>query len=201
MKNANQVGEHKTYASGCLIAVAVMSILAVVGAIVLSIYWNKYWYEDDNACRREPMDNLNHFHTEMKGYLSAHEGRFPTGQGAAGLGELVPYLPYLRLKDDKEVEISPDIFTENHSSYAYVASGLNENELDCVIPVIFEKPWNRKLIRVLLSDGRVDVLEGKGFLNCCQVIGHYKDLSGNNSPFWETLLRNAEYIDHKRMFF
>ena len=88
----------------------------------------------------------------MKGYLSAHEGRFPTGQGAAGLGELFPYLPYLRLKDDKEVEISPDIFTENHSSYAYVASGLNENELDCVIPVIFEKPWNRKLIRVLLSD-------------------------------------------------
>lgn len=201
MKNANHVGEHKTYASGCLIAVAVLGILLFVGTIVLSVCWNKYWYEEDNASRRDSMDNLKHFHTEIKAYLSEHEGRYPAKQGAEGLGELVVYLPYLRVKDDKAVKINPDIFTENHSSYAYVASGLNENELDCVIPVIFEKPWNRKLIRVLLSDGRVDVLEGKGFLNCCQVIGHYKDLSGNNSPFWETLLRNAEYIDHKRMFF
>ncbi len=182
---------HSRFLWGCLIAVAA-SVIVIVAAI---IGFSHYWFVQDNAARREPMENLAHFHSELQAYLSAHEGRYPAAQGADGLGEVVAYLPYLRVKDDKGVEIAPDIFTENHTSYAFVASGMNEKELDGNMPVIFEKPWNRKHVRVLLCDGRIEVLEVKRFKNCSQVVEYYQERSNGSSPAWETLRRNAEYID------
>lgn len=190
MTGVTHSGKHKIF-WGCLVAV----VLAVILIVVAAISWSAYWYEQDNAARRDPMENLADFHTKLQSYLSAHEGKYPAGQGAEGLGELQVYLPYLRVKDDKVVEINPDIFTEHHTSYAYVASGLNEKDLDDGMPVIFEKPWNRKRVRVLLKNGRIEMLENSQLNNCCQVVEYYRKRSQGESPVWETLRRNAEYID------
>ena len=190
MTGVTHGGKHKIF-WGCLIAV----VLAVILIVVAAISWSAYWYEQDNAARRDPMENLADFHTKLQSYLSAHEGKYPAGQGAEGLGELQVYLPYLRVKDDKVVEINPDIFTEHHTSYAYIASGLNEKDLDDGMPVIFEKPWNRKRVRVLLKNGRIEVLENSQLNNCRHVVEYYRKRSQVESPVWETLRRNAEYID------
>ena len=190
MTGVTHGGKHKIF-WGCLIAV----VLAVILIVVAAISWSAYWYEQDNAARRDPMENLADFHTELQSYLSAHEGKYPAGQGAEGLGELQVYLPYLRVKDDKVVEINPDIFTERHTSYAYIAFELTEKDLDDEMPVIFEKPWNRKRVRVLLKNGRIEMLENSQLNNCCQVVEYYRKRSQGESPVWETLRRNAEYID------
>ena len=190
MTGVTHGGKHKIFL-GCLVAV----VLAVILIVVAAISWSAYWYEQDNATRRDPMENLANFHTELQSYLSAHEGKYPAGQGAEGLGELQVYLPYLRAKDDKVVEINPDIFTEHHTSYADIASGLTKKDLDDGMPVIFEKPWNRKRVRVLLKNGRIEVLENSQLNNCRQVVEYYRKRSQGESPIWETLRRNAEYID------
>ena len=190
MTGVTHGGKHKIF-WGCLIAVVLAAILIVVAAIS----WSAYWYEQDNAARRDPMENLADFHTKLQSYLSAHEGKYPAGKGAEGLGELQVYLPYLRAKDDKVVEINPDIFTERHTSYAYIAYGLTEKDLDDGMPVIFEKPWNRKRVRVLLKNGRIEVLENSQLNNCRQVVEYYRNRLQGESPVWETLRRNAEYID------
>ena len=190
MTGVTHSGKHKIFL-GCLVAVVLAAILIVAAAMS----WSAYWYEQDNAARRDPMENLADFHTKLQSYLSAHEGKYPAGQGAEGLGELQVYLPYLRVKDDKVVEINPDIFTEHHTSYAYIAFGLSEKDLADGMPVIFEKPWNRKRVRVLLKNGRIEMLENSQLNNCCQVVEYYRKRSQGESPVWETLRRNAEYID------
>ena len=190
MTGVTHGGKHKIF-WGCLVAVVLAAFLIVAAAMS----WSAYWYEQDNAARRDPMENLADFHTELQSYLSAHEGKYPAGQGAEGLGELQVYLPYLRAKDDKVVEINPDIFTEHHTSYAYIASGLTTKDLDDGMPVIFEKPWNRKRVRVLLKNGRIEVLENSQLNNCRQVVEYYRNRLQGESPVWETLRRNAEYID------
>ncbi|MBQ7177206.1 MAG: hypothetical protein IJS08_07300, partial [Victivallales bacterium] len=63
------------------------------------------------------------------------------------------------------------------------------------MPVIFEKPWNRKRVRVLLKNGRIEVLENSLLNNCRQVVEYYRKRSQGESPAWKTLRRNAEYID------
>ena len=176
-----------------MIAVAVIVILIATATIHFN-YWNNYWYEEDNAQRREPMDNLVHFHDELKTYLAEHEGRYPAEHGVHGLAELTALLSDLRVKDDKHVSTDPDYLSERITSYAYVASGLSEKEMESGMPVIFEKPRHRGSIRVLLSDGRVEVLENKGFKYCRQVVEFYKERSNGTSAAWETLLRNAESI-------
>ena len=133
MTGVTHGGKHKIFL-GCLVAV----VLAVILIVVAAISWSAYWYEQDNAARRDPMENLADFHNKLQSSLPAHEGKYPAGQGAEGLGELQVYLPYLRVKDDKVVEINPDIFTERHTSYAYIASELTEKDLDDEMPVIFE---------------------------------------------------------------
>ena len=190
MTGVANIGKHQI-AWGCLIAV----VLAVILIVAAAMSWSAYWYEQDNAARRDSMENLTDFHTELQSYLSAHEGKYPAGQGVEGLGELQAYLPYLRVKDDKVVEINPDIFTEHHTSYAYIASGLNEKDLDDGMPVIFEKPWNRKCVRVLLKNGRIEVLENSQFNSCRQMVEYYRKRSQGESPVWKTLLLNAAYID------
>ena len=186
--------KHKKPNWGCLSVMVALGIL-IVGAIVCAIIWNEYWYREDNAKRREPMENLAHFHHELKAYLSTHEGRYPTEQGVYGLAELVVLLSDLRVKDDKYVGTDPDYLSEHITSYAYVASGLSKQELDGDMPVIFEKPRLRKSIRILLGDGRVEVLEHKSFKNCRQVVEYYRERSKNASSAWETLLHNADYYN------
>ena len=186
--------KHKKLNWGRLSVMVALGIL-IVGAIVCAIIWNEYWYREDNAKRREPMENLAHFHHELKAYLSTHEGRYPTEQGVYGLAELVVLLSDLRVKDDKFVGMNPDYLSEDITSYAYVASGLSEQELDGDMPVIFEKPRLFKSIRVLLGDGHVEVLEHKRFKNCRQVVEYYRESSKSASSAWETLLHNADYYN------
>ncbi len=190
---ANSPAKHNGIAWGCLIAVAVFVIL-IATATLLFNRWNNYWYEDDNALRREPMDNLVHFHDELKTYLAEHEGRYPAEHGVHGLAELTARLSDLRVKDDRHVSTDPDYLSERITSYAYVASGLSEKEMESGMPVIFEKPSHRDSVRVLLSDGHVEVLENRGFKYCRQVVEFYKERSNETSAAWEILLRNAESI-------
>ena len=181
------------FVHGCLIATGVSVVLIAAAVTGLGMAFSAYWYKIDNAERRDPVENLARFHRELKTYLAEHEDRYPPGRGVAGLGELVVLLSDLRVKDDTSVDTDPDFLYEGVTSYAYVASGLSRKELDDGMPVIFEKPGNRDRIRVLLSDGRIEVLECKDFKNCRGVIEYYRARSKNASPAWEALLRNAEY--------
>ena len=200
METTNHVEKHSLLSIGCLFA-AIALVMLIASATVAYICWNKHWYEEDNVRRREPMENIVHFQHKLKAYLSTHEGRYPEKQGVAGLAELVVLLSDLRVKDDEHVGTDPDYLSEQITSYAYVASGLSEKEMDGDMPVIFEKPWHRKSIRVLLSNGHVDVIETAGLKNCRQVVGYYKGRSKTTSAAWETLLRNADVIDHKSFSF
>ena len=181
------------FVHGCLIVVTVSVVVIAAAVTGLSMAFSAYWYRIDNAERRDPMENLARFHRELKNYLAEHKGRYPPGRGVAGLGDLVVLLSDLRVKDDTSVDTDPDFLYEGVTSYAYVASGLSQTELDGGMPVIFEKPRNRDRIRVLLSDGRIEVLDCKGFKSCREVIEYYRERSKKASPAWETLLRNAEY--------
>ena len=121
--------------------------------------------------------------------------QYPAEKGVFGLAELVSLLSDLRVKDDKNVWTDPDYLTERITSYAYIASGLSEKEMDVGMPVIFEKPWNRKRVRVLLCDGRVEELELNGINICSKVVEYYKERVDRTSTAWDILLRNAKYID------
>lgn len=192
----NPIPNQKTsFTRVCLIAVTAAFILITTAGTFFSMVWTRYWYEEDNAKRRDPMENLARFRSELKTYLSLHEGRYPAKPGVHGLGELTVYMSDLRLKDDKYVGTDPDYLSEQITSYAYVASGLSEKELDADMPVIFEKPWNGNRIRVLLSGGRVKIIEGRKFKNCSGIVMYFKERSKKTSSAWKTLIRNAESID------
>ena len=179
---------------GCLLVV-VISIILITSTSIFFLFWNNYWYKEDNALRREPIDNLVNFNDELKDYLSGHEGNYPDEQGVYGLAELTSKSSDLRMKDDKNVSIDPDYLSEQSTSYAYVASGLSVKEMESSMPVLFEKPFNRDHIHVLFSDGRMEVIESKEFKNTRQVIEYYKKRSNGTSAAWDTLLQNAETIE------
>lgn len=178
-----------------MIIMAISAVLIVIATIVVYNHVSNYYYEQDNAARRNPMDNLANFHHQLKEYLVEHEGQYPAEKGVFGLAELVSLLSDLRVKDDKNVWTDPDYLTERITSYAYIASGLSEKEMDVGMPVIFEKPWNRKRVRVLLCDGRVEELELNGINSCSKVVEYYKERVDRTSTAWDILLRNAKYID------
>ena len=187
--------QKKSFIRGCLIAIAAGFILITTAGTFFSIVWTRYWYEEDNAKRRDPMENLARFHSELKTYLSRHEGRYPAKPGVHGLAELTVILSDLRVKDDRYVGTDPDYLSEQITSYAYVAAGLSKKELDEDMPVIFEKPWNGDRIRVLLSGGRVEIIEGRKFKTCSGIVTCFKERSKKTSSAWKTLIRNAESID------
>ena len=187
--------QKKTFIREYLIAVTAGFILITTTGTVFSMVWTRYWYEEDNAKRRDPMENLARFRSELKTYLSRHEGRYPAKPGVHGLAELTVYLSDLRVKDDQYVGTDPDYLSEQITSYAYVASGLSEKELDADMPVIFEKPWNGNRIRVLLNGGRVEIIEGRKFKNCSGIVTYFRERSKKTSAVWEPLIRNAESID------
>ena len=176
---------------GCLAAPAVLILLIIAAALGLS----EYSYREDNARRPDPMENLARFHRELKRYQSEHEGRCPPRPGVDGLSELTVLLSDLRVKDDRSADTAYDHVFEASTSYAYVAAGLTGKELDATMPVIFEKPWNRARVRVLLGDGRIEIPERTGFKNCREVIVYFRERAKGSSPAWDALLRNAEHID------
>ena len=180
---------------GCLIVAVVVFLLLAAAGVCFVIMLRDAWYEEDNLRRREPVENLECFRRHARSYLAAHENRYPEGRGVEGLKELAVLLSDLRLKDDRAADIDPDILREASTSYAYVASGLAERELEDPMPVIFEKPWGRERIRVLLSDGNIEVLEVGRLGSCREVVGHFRARAKKDSPAWETMIRNAEYID------
>ena len=194
MTMTNHTEKQSVLVLGCLIAVA-LSILTIATTSVFIYYWNNYLYEQDNMGSLEPTENLANINDELNDYLSEHEGNYPDEQGVNGLAELTEKSSDLRAKDDKNVSTDPDELSEQSTSYAYVASGLSKKDMESGMPVLFEKPSNRDSIRVLMSDGRMEVIENKGFKNIRQVIEYYKERSNGTSPAWDTLLRNAETIE------
>ena len=84
---------------GCLLVV-VISIILITSTSIFILFWNNYWYKEDKALRREPIDNLVNFNDVLKDYLSEHEGNYPDEQGVYGLAELTSKSTDLRMKDD-----------------------------------------------------------------------------------------------------
>ena len=179
---------------GCLLVVA-FAIFLIAMTSVGFYYWNNYRYEQENMVRDDSMDNLANFNDELKDYLSEHEGNYPDEQGVNGMAEMNAKSSDLSVKDDENVSPAPDDQSEQNTSYAYVASGLSVKEMESGMPVLFEKPLNRDHIHVLLSDGRMEVIENKGFKNVRQVIEYYKERSNGTSAAWDTLLRNADSLE------
>ena len=49
-------------------------VLFVVATIVVYNHVSNYYYEQDNAARRDPMDNLAKFHHQLKSIWSSMKG-------------------------------------------------------------------------------------------------------------------------------
>ena len=92
-------------------------VLFVVATIVVYNHVSNYYYEQDNAARRDPMDNLAKFHHQLKKYLVEHEGQYPGEKGVYGLAELFSLLSVLRVKDDKNVETAPVVTKIIHKTF------------------------------------------------------------------------------------
>ena len=176
---------------GCLAAPAVLILSVIAAALGLS----ECSYREDNALRPDPMENLARFHRELKRYQAEHEDRCPPKPGVDGLCELTVRLSDLRVKNDRSADTAYDHVFEESTSYAYVAAGLTGKELDAAMPVIFEKPRYRAQVRVLLSDGRIEIPDRTDFQNCREVVVHFRGRAEGSSPAWDALLRNAEHID------
>lgn len=178
---------------GCIILIISISGLIVITTKIFSVYF----YIQDNSKRKDSTTNLNNFSNEFKRYLISHDDKYPPSQGVRGLRELdIVLISDFAAKDDKEVMFDYDVMREQNTSYAYVASNLSAKGLGDRMPIVFEKPWNKNDIHVLMSDGRIEILRNMKFKNCRSLIEHFKKQSKEKSFIWDTLIENAQYIDN-----
>ncbi|MBQ9337493.1 MAG: hypothetical protein IJS14_09385 [Lentisphaeria bacterium] len=181
---------------GIIFAVCVCLFLAVV---FMDDIFSVFEYDSHNAERQDSMTNIRRFSDEIKKYISEHNGRYPDKKGVHGLCQLDGIVRYSELaaKDDRDVLPDYDVMRESNTSYAYVASGLSADRTGAPIPVLFEKPWGRSRILVLMSDGNIRPIDNKDLQNCEQVIRYLRGTSSENSPDWTILHENARQIDER----
>ena len=177
-------------------------IFAVCACLFLAVVFmddifSVFEYGSHNAERQDSMTNIRRFSSEIKKYISEHSGRYPDKKGVHGLCQLDGIVRYsdLAAKDDGNVLPDYDVMQESNTSYAYVASGLSADRTDAPTPILFEKPWGRSRILVLMSDGNVRTLDNKDLKNCRQVIRYLQASSTRDSQVWNILYENADRID------
>ena len=180
--------------SGIVFAVCASLFLAVVFMDEICAVFE---YDSHNAERQDSMTNIGRFSDEIKKYISEHNGRYPDEKGVHGLCQLDGIVRYsdLAAKDDKNVLPDYDVMRESNTSYAYVASGLSADRTDASMPILFEKPWGRSRILVLMSDGNIRIIDDKDLKNCRQVIRYLQASSPGDSKVWNILDENAGNID------
>ncbi len=179
---------------GIIFAVCACLILAVV---FIDDIFSVFEYDSHNAERQDSMTNIRRFSDEIKKYISEHNGRYPDKKGVHGLCQLEGIVRYsdLAAKDDKNVLPDYDVMRESNTSYAYVVSGLSADRMGVPIPILFEKPWGRSRILVLISDGNVRTIDSKDLKNCRQIIRYFQASSSGDSKVWNILYENADRID------
>lgn len=180
--------------SGIIFAVCACLFL---GVVFMDEIFSVFEYDSHNAERQDSMANIRRFSSEIKKYISEHNSRYPDKKGVHGLCQLDGIVRYsdLAAKDDGNVLPDYDVMRESNTSYAYVASGLSSDRTDAPIPILFEKPWGRSRILVLMSDGNVRTLDNKDLKNCRQVIRYFQASSPCGSKVWNILDENAGHID------
>ena len=179
---------------GIFFTVCACLFLAVV---FMDDIFSVFEYGSHNVERQDSMTNIRRFNDEIKKYISGHNGRYPDEKGVHGLCQLDGIVRYSELaaKDDRNVLPDYDVMRESNTSYAYVASGLSANRTDAPIPILFEKPWGRSRILVLMSDGNMRIIDNKDLKNCRQVIRHLQASSPGDLKVWNILYENASHID------
>ena len=186
--------KHWMWISGVVFAVCACLFL---GVVFMDEIFSVFEYDSHNAERQGSMTNIRRFSDEIKKYISEHSGRYPDKKGVHGLCQLDGIVRYsdLTAKDDRNVLPDYDVMRESNTSYAYVASGLSSDRTDAPIPILFEKPWGRSRILVLMSDGNVRTIDNRDLKNCRQVIRYFQASSSGNPKVWNILHENAGYID------
>lgn len=158
------------------------------------IFYNNYCFVLDNSKRNDSVINLKKFRDEIAKFTSQHNGKYPSGKGVYGLYELdIVLLSEFAAKDDTNVVVDYDMTTEYNTSYAYIASGLLKR--DNMFPIIFEKPWGRNNILVLMSNGDIIFLSCKQIKTCKDVVEYFQSHSKSDDIDWSILKTNAQYID------
>ena len=180
--------------SGIVFTVCACLFLAVV---LMDEIFSVFEYDSHNAERQVSMTNIRRFSDEIKKYISEHKGKYPDKKGVHGLCQLDGIVRYsdLAAKDDGNVLPDYDVMQESNTSYAYVASGLSADRMPAPMPILFEKPWGRSRILILMSDGNVRTIDSKGLKNCRQVIRYFQASSSSDSKVWNILDENAGHID------
>lgn len=180
--------------SGIIFAVCASLFL---GVVFMDEIFSVFEYDFRNAERQDSIANIRRFRDEIKKYISEHNGRYPDKKGIHGLCQLDGIVRYsdLAAKDDRNVLPDYDVMQESNTSYAYVASGLSADRTGAPIPILFEKPWGRSRILILMSDGNVRTLDNRDLKNCRQVIRYFQASSPGDSKVWNTLYENAGRID------
>ena len=179
---------------GIISAVCACLFLAVV---FMDEIFSVFEYDSHNAERQGSMTNIRRFGSEIQKYISKHNGRYPNKKGVHGLCQLDGIVRYsdLAAKDDRNVLPDYDVMRESNTSYAYVASGLSADRMAAPIPILFEKPWGRSRILILMSDRNVRTIDNRDLKNCRQVIRYLQSSSPRDSKVWNILHENAGYID------
>ena len=186
--------KHWLWISGIIFAVCACLFLAVV---FMDEIFSVFEYDSHNAERQDSMTNIRRFRDEINKYISEHDGKYPDGKGVHGLCQLDGIVRYsdLAAKDDRNVLPDYDVMRESNTSYAYVASGLSADRTGAPIPILFEKPWGRSRILVLMSDGNIQIIDNNDLKNCRQVIRHLQASSPCDLKVWNILNENAGHID------
>ena len=186
--------KHWPWISGIIFAACACLFLAVV---FMDEIFAVFEYDSYNAERLDSMTNIRRFGDEIKKYISEHNGRYPDKNGVHGLCQLEGIVRYsdLAAKNDRSVLPDHDVMRESNTSYAYVASGLSADRTDAPIPILFEKPWGRSRILVLMSDGNMRIIDNKDLKNCRQVIRYLQASSPGDLKVWNILNENAGSID------
>ena len=74
-------------------------------------------------------------------------------------------------------------------------TALSADRTGAPIPILFEKPWGRSRILVLMSAGNIQIIDKNDLKNCRQVIRHLQASSPGDLNIWNILHENAGYID------
>ena len=154
--------------------------------------------------RRNSAGNLKQMGLALLGYSGDYGGFYPMLDGAAGLNKLIETndLPnsrvYINPRDARRVKAfdqKAKWLTEKTCSYAYVGSGLRDDNMDSTtVPLAWEKPTGDTWCNVLFLDCHVDGVGGRFNTNVDIVKALKKKLKFDDKEY-RFFLKKAQKMD------
>ena len=167
--------------------------------------WQNWFCPLSDLDQKTSLTNLKMIGLAVAVYRDSTGGCLPGESGAAGLtvvGQVIHQPRTFIAPFDEEATLSTPPFTEQNTSYAFIAggekwpTGAEALSRASSIPVALERPCLRSdgKVGVLFLDGHVALIAGD-FSDCEAVVRYLEDASAASAPVWETLRANARAVD------